>query len=90
MASIDTIFTRRLLKAVHAELRKQFPEIRNVVQCVGVTNTMRGGNRQWFVQIDTPGRPIFNYDCRAYSATEARYKGWNAWLKQYGRADEAA
>lgn len=85
----DTIFTRLLLKRVHAEVREAFPEIRNVVQCVGVTNTMRGGNRQWFVQITTPGRPIFNHDCRAYNATEARYKGWNAFLQKYAPAEAA-
>jgi hypothetical protein len=76
----DTLFTRLLLKRIHGEIRRAFPEIRNVVQCAGVTSSMRG---QWFVQIETPGRALFNYNCRAYNATEARYKAWSAFLNTY-------
>ncbi|MGD9883376.1 MAG: hypothetical protein AB7F22_28970 [Reyranella sp.] len=80
MSSIAACFDRLLLKRVHADVRKAFPEIRNVVKCVGVTSTRRG---QYFVQISTIGRPMFNHDCRAYSATEARCKAWNAFLNKY-------
>lgn len=80
MASVDTVFCRLLLKQAHAEVRKAFPEIRNVVQCVGVTSSRRG---HFFVQISTPGRPMFNLDCSAYNATEARYKAWSAFLNRY-------
>jgi hypothetical protein len=88
MASVDTVFTRLLLKAVHKDVRKAFPEIRNVVTCVGVTSTGRG---QWFVQISATSRtPAFNFDCRAYNATEARYKAWSAFLEKYGPQEDAA
>lgn len=81
MASVDTVFTRLLLRDVHIAVRKAFPEIRNVVKCVGVTSTMRG---QWFVQISAFNeRPAFSFDCRAYNATEARYKAWCAYLSKY-------
>jgi hypothetical protein len=50
---------------------------------------MRG---QWFVQISaTNARPAFNFDCRAYNATEARYKAWAAYLEKYApKSGEAA
>lgn len=79
--NIDTIFCRQLLKIVHQDVRKSFPEIRNVVKCASVTSTGRG---QWFVQISSNARPMFNFDCRAYNATEARCKAWNAYLAKYG------
>lgn len=87
--NVDTILTRHLLKSVHRDVRKAFPEIRNVVKCVGVTSTRRG---QWFVQIAAlGGRPAFNFDCRAYNATEARYKAWSAYLRKYApKAGESA
>lgn len=85
--NIDTLFCRQLLKQMHADIRRTFPEITNVVKCVGVTSTMRG---QWFVQISTPGRPMFNHDCRAYNATEARYKGWSAFIRQFAPASVGA
>lgn len=85
--NFDTLFCRQLLKQTHAEIRRAFPEIKNVVKCAGVTSTMRG---QWFVQIATPGRAMFNHDCRAYNATEARHKAWSAFLRQYGSAAAVA
>jgi hypothetical protein len=85
--NIDTVFCRLLLKQVHIEVRELFPEIHNIVQCVGVTSSRRG---QWFVQISTPRRPMFNFDCRAYSATEARYKAWSAFLDKYSPAAKEA
>jgi hypothetical protein len=79
--NVDTIFCRLLLKRMHQDVRKAFPEIRNVVQCVGVTTSGRG---QWFVQISAfNDRPAFNFDCRAYNATEARYKAWSAYVEKY-------
>jgi hypothetical protein len=84
--NIDTLFCRQLLKQAHADVRKAFPEIKNVVEAASVTSTMRG---QWFVQIGTPGRPMFNYDTRAFNATEARYKGWNAFMRKYAPAEAA-
>lgn len=87
MGSIDTAFTRLLLKRVHEDVRRAFPEIRNVVKCVGVTSTMRG---QFFVQIDAlGGRPEFNFDCRAGNATEARCKAWNAYMNKFAPAAAA-
>jgi hypothetical protein len=37
MADINTIFVRGLLKIVHADVRKAFPEIKNVVQAASDT-----------------------------------------------------
>jgi hypothetical protein len=86
MASMDTVFCRLLLKAIHKDVRKTFPEIRNVVKCVGVTSTGRG---MWFVQINTARFPTFNFDCRAYSAIDARYKAWGEFMRKYGPAEAA-
>ena len=89
--NIDTLFCRQLLKVMHKDVRKAFPEIRNVVKCVGVTCTGKlGANTQWFVQIETPNRPMFNFDCRAYNATDARYKAWSAFMRKYGPAEGEA
>lgn len=81
MASIDTVCWRLLLKKVHADVRKAFPGLPNVIKCVGVTSSRRG---QWFVQITAiRGNPPFSFDCRASNATEARYKAWSAYLNKY-------
>ncbi len=43
MSSIASCFDRLLLKRVHADVRKAFPEIRNVVKCV-ITDAWGGYN----------------------------------------------
>lgn len=79
--NINTAFTRRLLSLVHADIRKDFPEIEHVVKAAAVTRTMRN---QFFIQIETPHRPMFNFDCEASDAYEARFKGWHAFRRKYG------
>ena len=78
MTDINAAFCRQLLKIVHADVRKAFPQIKNVVQAVGVT-TLRTG--QWCAEIDVPGRKQFFWEGQAYSATEARAKAWQALLR---------
>lgn len=78
MADINTIFCRKLLSLVHADARKAFPQIKNVVQACGVTTWRRG---QWCAEIDVPGRQRFFWEGRAESATEARANAWRALLR---------
>lgn len=75
---INTAFCRQLLKIVHADVRKAFPAIPNLMAACGITQTMRD---QYFAEIDIPGRERFTWDGDAYSATEARAKAWQALLR---------
>lgn len=85
MTDINTIFVRGLLKIVHADVRKTFPEIKNVVQAASVT----GNRRCYFVEIDTPKRPRFYWEGRADSATHARSEAWSKFLDKYAPNREA-
>lgn len=80
MADINRVFTSNLLRSVHAEVAKMFPEIASLRHAAGVTRSMRG---QYFVQIVTPSRAMFNFDCRAFNADEARCKAWHAFMRKY-------
>jgi hypothetical protein len=81
MASVDTVFTRLLLKQMHADIKRQFPEIENVIQACGVTRTTRAN---WTAEIVTPHRERFYWNGRAFNAHDARYKGWAAFRRKYG------
>ena len=83
---MNVVFTRLLLKAVHKEVRKAFPEIKSVTRVIGATTWRRG---QWCVEIACPGRPRFHWDGRAHNATEAKYKAWNEFLRKHGPQEEA-
>lgn len=79
MATLDAIFERQLLKLMHADVRKAFPQIKDLRAAAGVT----GDGRDWFVEIDVPDLPRFSHECRAYSATEARYLAWSAFMARH-------
>lgn len=85
MADINTVFTRELLKVVHRDVRKAFPEIINVVQAAGVT----GDRHCMFVEIVTPNRARFYWEGRADSFTHARAEAWQAFLRKYAPETEA-
>jgi hypothetical protein len=76
---INTVFVRGLLKNVHAEVRRAFPEIKNVVQAASVT----GDRHCSFVEIEIPNRPRFYWEGRADSATHARCEAWLAFLDKH-------
>lgn len=79
--NVDVVFCRALLRIVHRDVRTVFPDIKHVVRRASVTTSMRG---HYFVEIEPLAkRPRFNHDCRAYSATEARCKAWNAYIEKY-------
>jgi hypothetical protein len=80
-AAIDITFSRRLCTQVHADVRKQFPEIDNVMRACGVTRSLRD---HYTAEIVRPGVGNFVHDCRASNAWEARYKGWCALLRSVG------
>lgn len=91
MADINTVFCRRLLQIVHADVRKAFPQIGHLYQAASATCTLATATRkQWFVEIDVPGRTRFTWDGRAYSATEARAKAWQALLARIATPDCSA
>lgn len=82
MTDINTVFSRELLKVVHADVRKAFPKVGHLYRSAGVTCTSSAaGRRQYFVEIDLPDRPRFTWDGRADSATDARAKAWQALLR---------
>lgn len=83
---INTLFVRGLLRVVHADVRKAFPEIPNVVQAASVT----GDRHCMFVEIDTPNRPRFYWEGKADSFTHARAEAWQAFLRKYAPETEAA
>lgn len=82
MASIDTLFGRQLLKLGTDVLKKHFPKMRPVkdawVWCAG--------RDHW----EFHGPDNFYWHGSAGNAYEARYKGWNAWMRKQGveEADE--
>lgn len=77
---INIAMSRSMLRATHSYVRKHFPEIRRPMRAAGVTCS---GRDQWFVQIESPGRPMFNFDCRAHNAYDARLKAWDAFIRQH-------
>lgn len=85
--NINTIFTQRLLTMMHADVRKAFPQIKNVVAVCSVT---KPGRDQWFAEIMVPHVPRFTVDVRACNAFEARYKAWVAFMRKHGAAGEWA
>jgi hypothetical protein len=80
MTSADTIITRHLLRAVHSDVKKAFPQIRNVVEAASVTGNSRFG---YHVQIDVDGLPQFHFDCRGYNSADARFEAWHAFLHKH-------
>lgn len=84
---INNDFCRGVLKEIHAEVRAAFPEIPNVARAASALRQI--GRDQWFVQIQTPGRPMFNYDCRAYNAADAKSKAWRAFMDQFRGGQDA-
>lgn len=80
MNEVVARFNRVLLRIVHTDVRKSFPQIPNLTSACGVTNTMRG---QWFAEIDVPTFPRFTWDGKAGSATEARARAWQAFMNKY-------
>lgn len=78
----QSAFARSLLNVVHADVRKAFPKIKNIIAACGVTNHLRGNRPQWFAEIDVPSQQPFSWEGRADSATEARAKAWQAFLNE--------
>lgn len=87
MTSIDTAFTRLPLSKMHADVRAAFPEIPDLMKAASTTRTMRN---QFFVQIETPCRPMFECDVEAFDAYDARFKAWGEFMRKYGPAEDAA
>lgn len=79
--SIDTIFTRKLLSLMHADVQRVFPKLKNLMRLCSVTNS---GRDDWFAEIVVPGKPRFYVDLRAQDAYDARYKAWSKFLAKYG------
>lgn len=69
--NINTVFTRRLLKLMHDDIRLAFPDV-NVSTAASVT----GYRNDYFVQIDVAGYPQHNTQVRAYDRYEAKAKAW--------------
>jgi hypothetical protein len=72
---INTVFTRELLKRVHAEVKAAHPAI-NLRAAAWVWHD---GHRHW--EFHGPGE--FYWSGRAYNAYEARAYGWMAWLERH-------
>lgn len=83
-ASLDTIFTRKLLSLMHADVRKAFPKVRNVMRNCTVTHSHRDC---WFAEIAGDGLPRFSVDVNAFDAYDARYKAWSKFLAKHGPAE---
>jgi hypothetical protein len=80
---LDTFFARRLLSQVVVDVKEQFPHF-NLRKCVSVV----GGPRDFFVQIHPENGTHFDWQGRASSNTEARFKAWCAYLDKYGKAHD--
>lgn len=80
-ATLDMIFTRKLLSLMHADVRKAFPKVRNVMRACTVTHSFRDN---WFAEIAGDGLPRFYVDVSAFDAYDARYKAWSKFLAKYG------
>jgi hypothetical protein len=80
MTDINIIFSRRLLAAAHADVKRHFPEIKLRDAWV-----YHFGRDHW----EFHGPSGFYWDGRADNAYDARYHGWLAWLKSKG-IEEAA
>ena len=88
MSSIDTIFTRQLLKGMHEHLKE-----------LGIADPMKRawtydyGRGRREAQIEAIAIPEAGIDAapvywhgRAATAYEARYNAWSQWLEQNGLA----
>lgn len=78
MASVDTMFTRALLREAVKLVRLHYPEIK--LRESYVMQPFRG---HW----EFHGPEKFYWHGRAHDAYEARYKGWTAWLRKKGIGD---
>lgn len=81
--SFDTVFSRKLLSLIHADVRKYFPE-RNLMRACSVTHSCRDN---WFAEIEGEGLPPFCIDVSASNAYDARYKAWSKFLAKHGPAE---
>lgn len=86
MSDINTMFTRRLLTQVHADVRKHFPEV-NLRTAISVTGP---SSKQFFVQIAFGDKPKLDEWFRAADRYEARAKAWLRYLERNVPGYEAA
>ena len=75
---INTIFSRRLLKLAHDDIRKAFPDVR-----VNEAASITGYRPHWFVQIEVEGYPPFDREIKAHDRYEAKAKAWSAFFEAH-------
>ncbi len=68
-----TNFSRSFLAEVHAEVKRNYPEIQRIMRAAWVIHTTFG---QW----EFHGPDNFYTHFRAEDAYHARAKGWEAWM----------
>lgn len=85
MTSVDTLFTRSLLKLGATQVKKHFPKIR-IVKDAWVYHSGRGCWEFHGPKTGNADMPQFYWYGRAHDAYEARYKGWMAWLRSAAAA----
>jgi hypothetical protein len=79
---INTIFARQLLKQVHGDVRKAFPDIRPM-RAAKVTGPH--GRNQYFVRIHAARFPAHDDYYIAENFYEARAKAWRAFIEKHAR-----
>jgi hypothetical protein len=75
MSDLNLVFSRLMLKRMHAEVKTYFPST-NLIKDAWVWNS----RRHW----EFHGPEKFYWSGRADNAYHARYKGWSAWLQHKG------
>lgn len=77
--AINAAFIRGLLKLTTSDVRTRCPEVK--ISAAWVYGYGRG---QW----EFHGPDEFYWSGRAYNAYDARAKGWQAYLRSVGKAEE--